>query len=90
MEKRIMSVTFDEQVSLRTAYLIAHIFATRYWERGNKQDELTSFIIDTEPALQDQTVDPAQIGDWLNAAEEVLTKRCAWGDLEHEAGEAPA
>lgn len=85
-----MPVTLDEQVSLRTAYLIAHAFATRYWERGNKQDALTDFIIDTGPVLEDQSADPAQIGDWLDAAEEVLTKRRAWSDLEYAADVASA
>ena len=83
-----MQINLDDQVSLRTAYLIMYSFAVRYWERGNKADELTDFIVDTGPVLEDQTVDPAQIGDWLSAAEEVLSKRLTWTGLSRELGEA--
>ena len=73
-----MPVTLDEQMSLRTAYLIMYAFAVRYWERGSKSDKLTDFIANIGPVLEDQTADPAQIGDWLSAAEEVLAGRLTW------------
>ncbi len=69
-----MPMNLDEQVTLRTAYLIAHTFAERYWERGNRADSLTDFLTDTGPVLEDQSVDPAQMGDWLRVAEEVLNR----------------
>lgn len=79
-----MSMDLNEQVSLWTAYLIAHTFAERYWERGGRADSLTNFIIDTGPVLEDQTVDPAQISDWLRAAEEVFNRRHVQDSREQE------
>src|SRR5262249_8379767 len=73
VERGTMAVTLDQQVSLRTAYLIMYTFALRYWERGNHADELTDFIIDVGPVGDGETGDPAQIDDWLDAARSVLS-----------------
>jgi len=57
--------------------------AVRYWERGNKGDELTDFIVDLGPIFEDQAADPAQIGDWFSAAQEVLPG-LLWTDPSRE------
>jgi hypothetical protein len=85
-----VTVTLDEQVSLRTAYQIMWVFAVRYWERGNKTDVMTNFINDVGPVLDKQTADPAQINDWLAAAEYVLSHPERWwasygdGPVDHD------
>jgi hypothetical protein len=67
-----MTVSLDEQVSLRTAYQIMWVFAVRYWERGNQADVMTDYITNLGPVRDGETCDPAQIHDWLAAAEYVL------------------
>lgn len=67
-------MTLDDTVSLRAAYQIMYVFAVRYWERGDRSDEMTNFIFNIALVLSDQTADPAQIHDWLDAAEHVLSK----------------
>ncbi len=67
-------MTLDDTVSLRAAYQIMCVFAVRYWERGGRAGEMTDFISDVGPVLSEQTADPAQIRDWLDAAEDVLNR----------------
>ena len=76
------TISLDQQVSLRTAYLTMWIFAGRYWKRGLKHDSMTDFIVDIGPVLDGQTSDPAAIDDWRNAAEFVLSHpETSWADF---------
>ena len=79
-----MNRTLDDTVTLRDAYLIMWTFAVRYWKRGQLRDILTDFITDIGPVSQDQTCDPAQTGDWLKSADDVLTNRPGWDSSKKE------
>jgi uncharacterized protein (DUF433 family) len=89
------AVTLDQQLSLRKAYLTMWVFAVRYWKRGKKADVMTDFITDISPVLDDETCDPAQIHDWLAAAEYVLAHpeqpwgSCGDGEKDVDAGSFP-
>ena len=76
-----MPASLDQKELLRTAYQIMYVFATRYWKRGQQADSMTNFITDIGPVGHDETCDPAQIGDWLAAADYVLSHpELGWAD----------
>lgn len=63
----------DQQVSLRTAYLIMFEFLERYWERGGEtSDEIGGLLGSLLLLLDGQSADSATMSDWLDAATTVV------------------
>jgi uncharacterized protein (DUF433 family) len=71
-ERQSPTARLRQPVSLAAAYLTMWVFAVRYWKRGRRADSLTDFITDIGPVLDGETSDPAQIHDWIAAAQFVL------------------
>src|SRR5947209_2532865 len=80
MQDELKPLSLESKVDLRTAYLMMWVFALRYWNRGRQTDVMTNFITDIGPVSDGETTDPAQIHDWLSAANYVLNHpELPWG-----------
>ena len=69
------SLTLENKVTLKEAYLIMFDFLNKYWERTNKPDDIGGLLGDLSLGDTDkgkEPMDDPDYSDWLDSAKIVL------------------
>ena len=70
-----MKQSYQDQITLHTAFVVMQRFLESYWQRTGQPEEIGSLLGDISLLPDGTTADPAAIEDWLKIAHAVTSNQ---------------